>query len=211
MVNESLAKLLLELRKGGVNETAILRVIESVPRDIFLSAPFKSRTYENVALPIGCHQTISQPLVVALMTQALELTDMIKVLEIGTGSGYQTVVLSPLCRRVYTIERYPELLRLAEKRFEELKISNVTTLLGDGSSGWPSQAPFERIIVTPAATDIPLVLLDQLAIGGKMIIPIGLTDEDQRLTKVIKKVDGVETLDMGPVRFVPLVAEGVPT
>ena len=115
MVNESLAKLLLELRKGGVNETAILRVIESVPRDIFLSAPFKSRTYENVALPIGCHQTISQPLVVALMTQALELTDMIKVLEIGTGSGYQTVVLSPLCRRVYTIERYPELLRLAEK------------------------------------------------------------------------------------------------
>jgi len=211
MVDESLANLLLELRKGGVTETEILKVIESVPRDLFLSDPFKSRTYENVALPIGCHQTISQPLVVALMTQALELTDMIKVLEIGTGSGYQTVVLSPLCRRVYTIERHPELLRLAEKRFTELKISNITTLLGDGSSGWPSQAPFERIIVTAAAKDIPLVLLDQLAIGGKMIIPIGLTDEDQRLTKVIKKVDCVETLDLGPVRFVPLVAEGVPS
>ena len=207
MVDERMARLLLQLRQGGVTDTSVLKVIETIPREIFLAGPFKSRSFENVALPIGHNQTVSQPLVVALMTQALELTARTKVLEVGTGSGYQSVVLAPLCRRVYTIERHPALSYQAEERFKKLGITNITTLVGDGSLGWPSQVPFERIIVTAAAKDVPLLLLKQLSIGGKMIIPIGVSDEDQRLTKIIRTNSGAETSDLGPVKFVPLVAD----
>ena len=202
---EQLAQLILELRQGGVTDTAVLNAIEGVPREIFLSEPFKSRAYENVALPIGRHQTISQPLIVGLMTQALGVTDRTKVLEIGTGSGYQTSVLSPLCRRIYSIERHPQLHDEAEVRFRELGLTNITAIVGDGSAGWPGQAPFERIIVTAAAEDVPPVLLQQLAIGGVMIIPIGVDEYDQRLVRVIRTEEGVETEDLGGVRFVPLL------
>lgn len=197
--------LIAELRERGVTDAAVLAAIEGVPREIFVSEPFKARAYENVALPIGRHQTISQPLVVGLMTQALELTDRTKVLEVGTGSGYQTAVLSPLCRRIYSIERHPQLHDEAESRFRRLGLTNITAIIGDGSAGWPGQAPFERIIVTAAAEDVPMVLLNQLAIGGLMIIPIGVDEHDQRLMRVTRTAEGAETEDMGAVRFVPLL------
>jgi len=204
--DERAAVLIQELRDDGITDEAVLSAIERVPRDLFLAEHFKARAYENVALPIGRHQTVSQPLIVAMMTAALELTDRSKVLEIGTGSGYQTVVLSPLCRRIYTVERHPALLEVAEQRFHGLGVRNVTAMAGDGSLGWPEQAPFERIIVTAAAEDMPPVLLDQLAVGGIMVLPIGADPSDQRLVKVVKTEDGAETTDLGGVRFVPLVA-----
>ena len=204
-ITENITQLITELRKHGVTNTAVLKAIEGVPREIFMSQPFKNRAYENVALPIGRHQTISQPLVVGLMTQALEVTDRTKVLEIGTGSGYQTSVLSPLCRRIYSVERHPQLHDEAEARFKMLALTNITAIIGDGSKGWPQQAPFERIMVTAAAEDVPLVLLKQLAIGGIMIIPIGIEEKDQRLVRVTRTKEGAETVDLGAVRFVPLL------
>ncbi len=154
-------------------------------------------------------QTISQPLVVALMTQALEVGDRHKVLEIGTGSGYQAAVLAKLCRRVFTMERHRGLLKEAEKRFAELKIHNVTTRFGDGTKGWPEQAPFDRIIVTAAAPEVPQVLLDSLAEGGILVAPVGEERRDQTLLRVRRRDGGLVIEDLGPVRFVPLVA-GLP-
>lgn len=203
--DDRISFLISELRAGGVTDARVLAAIESVPRDIFLSEPFKARAFENVALPIGRHQTISQPLVVGLMTQALEVTDRTKVLEVGTGSGYQTSVLAPLCRRIYSIERHPQLHDEASIRFRQLGLTNITAIVGDGSAGWPEQAPFERIIVTAAAEDVPLILLEQLAIGGIMIIPIGIDEHDQRLMRITRTSEGAETVDMGGVRFVPLL------
>jgi protein-L-isoaspartate(D-aspartate) O-methyltransferase len=203
--------MMVELRGGGVSDERVLAAMERLPREMFLTGPFRDRAYENVTLPIGHHQTLSQPVIVGRMTQALDLSERMKVLEVGTGSGYQTAVLAPLCRRVYTQERHPELLRTAVARFDELGITNVTAVAADGSGGWPEQAPFERIMVTAAALDVPPVLLDQLAPGGIMVLPIGTGDEDQRLTRVIRTLDGAETEDLGPVRFVPLlpgIAEG---
>lgn len=198
-------RMILDLRGGGITDTRVLAALERVPRELFVPEPFVDRAYKNLALPIGHHQTISQPLVVAMMTQALEVGDRMKVLEIGTGSGYQAAVLSPLCRRLYTIERYPALLKEAEARLAGLKLTNITSIAGDGSQGWPEQAPFERIIITAAAADVPPVLVDQLAIGGIMVVPIGDGDHDQRLVQVRRTEDGVETRDMGEVRFVPFV------
>lgn len=200
-----ISALISELRETGVTDPKVLEAIQNVPRDLFVSDPFKARAYENVALPISRHQTISQPLVVGLMTQALDLTDRTKVLEIGTGSGYQTAVLAPLCRRIYSIERHPQLHGEADSRFRQLGLTNITAIIGDGSAGWPEQAPFERIIVTAAAEDVPMVLLEQLAIGGLMIIPIGVDEHDQRLMRVTRTPEGAETEDMGAVRFVPLL------
>jgi len=201
-----MGRLILDLQGAGVSDRRVLNVIERTPRELFLADPFKERSYENVALPIGHHQTVSQPMVVALMTQALDLSDRMKVLEVGTGSGYQAAVLAPLCRRVYTIERHPALLHEAENRFRELGLTNITAMTGDGSAGWPEQAPFERILVTAAAEDVPPVLLGQLAVGGVMVIPIGLDENDQRLTRVVRTEDGAETEDLGATRFVPLIA-----
>ncbi|MDH5189386.1 MAG: protein-L-isoaspartate(D-aspartate) O-methyltransferase [Rhodospirillaceae bacterium] len=205
-----LMSLVLEMRQGGIRDEKVIRAMESVPRDLFVPLAFQDRAYENTALPIGHQQTVSQPLVVAMMTEALELTDRHKVLEIGTGSGYQAAVLSPLCRRLYTIERHRGLKEEAEKRFAELGIHNITTKLGDGSVGWKEQAPFDRIIVTAAAVDFPPVLIDQLAVGGIMVVPIGDDFHDQRLFKVVKTETGVETTEMGWVRFVPFVEGEVP-
>lgn len=202
-------QMMLDLRQAGVTDAGILEVMESTPREMFLTDPFKSRAYEDATLPIGHHQTLSAPGVVARMTQALEVTERMKVLEIGTGSGYQSAVLSRLCRRLYTIERHPALLKDAEDRFQRLGLVNITTLSGDGSLGWPEQAPFERIMVTAAAADIPETLLGQLGDGGIMIVPVGLDDNDQHLLRIQKGENGVETEDLGPTRFVPLV-DGIP-
>jgi protein-L-isoaspartate(D-aspartate) O-methyltransferase len=202
-------RLLMELRGLGITDARTLGAIERVPRDIFVPAAFKDQAWENVALPIGHAQTISQPLVVALMTQALEVGDRHKVLEIGTGSGYQTAVLAKLCRRVFTMERHRGLLKEAEKRFAELKLHNITTRFGDGTKGWPEQAPFDRIIVTAAAPELPVILRDSLAEGGILVAPVGEERRDQQLVRVLRRAGAFITEDLGPVRFVPLVV-GLP-
>jgi len=207
--NPGMMQLVLDLRQNGV-ASAIIDIMEKTPREMFVPQAFQDRAFENAALPIGHHQTISQPLVVAQMTEALELNDRCKVLEIGTGSGYQAAVLAPLCRRLYSIERHRNLQDEAIKRFESLRIHNITTRCGDGSKGWPEQAPFDRIIVTAAAIDIPPVLVDQLAIGGVMVVPIGEDQHDQRLVKVVRGVDDTKISDLGWVRFVPFVEGEAP-
>ena len=170
---------------------------------------FRDQTYANTALPIGHGQTISEPRVVAIMIQALDLGERMKVLEVGTGSGYQAAVLSHLCRRVYTIERHRELLREAIARFDALGLHNVTTLPADGSRGWPEQAPFERIIVAAVAEDAPPALVEQLAPGGIMVLPLGDGHDGQAIVRMRRTDDGMETESLGPVRFVPLVG-GMP-
>jgi len=141
------------------------------------------------------------------MTQALEIGERMKLLEIGTGSGYQSAILAQLCLRLYSIERYRQLLADAEKRFQKLRLSNITTNFGDGSLGWPAQAPFDRIILTAAAMEIPEGLVQQLKVGGIMVLPVGGQHGEQRLVQVRRLLDGVASSDMGPARFVPLVAE----
>lgn len=202
---EAKARLILDLRRGGICDDAVLHAMEAVPREMFVPEVFRDHAYENAPLPIGKGQTISQPLVVATMTVALELDKRKKVLEIGTGSGYQTAVLALLSRRVYTIERHRELLREAEARFRALDLHNVVAMAGDGGLGWPEQAPFERIIVTAAAHDIPPVLVDQLAEGGIMVVPVGEQEEIQNLLRVTRTPDGVSVDDLGGVRFVPML------
>lgn len=205
-------QLVMELRRNGIGDMRVLEALERIPREKFVPAPFRDKAYDNVTLPIGHHQTVSQPLVVARMTQALEVGDRMKVLEVGTGSGYQTAILAKLARRVFTVERHRALLREAEKRLTDLRITNVVTLGADGSRGWPEQAPFDRIMVTAAAHDVPPVLVNQLAVGGIMVVPVGYheteehADHDQRLVKVVRTEAGFDTEDLGPVRFVPLVA-----
>ncbi len=198
-------RLLMQLRRAGVGDTKTLAAIEKIPRDLFTPPSFRDQAYENIALPIGQGQTLSQPQVVAMMTEALRLEAKHRVLEIGTGSGYQAAVLSRICRRVYTIERYRELLETAEQRFAELRLHNVTARLGDGALGWPETAPFDRIIVTCAATELPEKLFEQLAEGGIMVLPLGASSATQELVRVIKKDGKMVKEDMGGVRFVPLV------
>ncbi len=202
-------RLIMELRGKGITDAKVLSAIERVPREAFVPETFKDQAYENMALPIGSGQTISQPAVVAFMTQELKIGDRMKVLEIGTGSGYQAAVLAKLCRRLYSIERHRELLLAAERKFRELRINNITAKTGDGTKGWPELAPFDRIIVTAAATsDIPHALLDQLAPDGLMIAPMGDTARDQHLFRFSFDVDGnLEREKMWPVRFVPLIGD----
>lgn len=200
-------RLIMELRSQGITDTRVLSAIERVPREIFVPASFQDQAYENIALPIELGQTISQPLVVAAMTEALELGPNMKVLEIGTGSGYQASVLSHLCRRVYTIERHRALMEGAEKRFAELKLRNIVTRVGDGTKGWSEAAPFERIIVTAAGRAVPQALLDQLSVGGIMIIPVAVEGRDQELVKIKRTADGYTQDAFMPVRFVPLIPD----
>jgi protein-L-isoaspartate(D-aspartate) O-methyltransferase len=198
--------LIMQLRKRGIVDRRVLRAMELVPRELFVDPAFTDQAYEDTALPIDCGQTISQPFVVGFMTEKLDPQPEHKVLEIGTGSGYQAAVLSHLCKHVYTIERYRELQKSADAKLHELGIDNVTTIIGDGWLGWPPQAPFDRIIVTAAAPHAPQALIDQLAPDGRMIIPLGPTRETQVLTCIDKSEDGtVETTETLPVRFVPLV------
>ncbi len=197
--------LIMQLRKHGIHDTRVLRAMELVPREKFVEEAFIDQAYADTALPIACGQTISQPYIVAFMTQSLGPEPGDTVLEIGTGSGYQAAVLSHLCREVLTIERYKELQKSALKQFDKLGISNVTTIIGDGWIGWPPNAPYDRIIVTAAAPEAPKALLDQLKEGGRMVIPLGETRETQQLVQIEKTVDGLEQKELLPVRFVPLV------
>ena len=197
---------LFSLRKAGIVDKQVLDAMERVDRKNFVNGVFSEKAYEDTPLPIACGQTISQPTVVGLMTQALQVTSRDKVLEVGTGSGYQAAILSLLARRVYTIERHSLLVNNATKVFQELNISNITTILSDGGHGLEQQAPFDRIIVTAASDDPPASLLSQLKIGGIMIIPVGQSDNMQKLIKIAKTDGGYEYQDLQSVRFVPLVA-----
>jgi protein-L-isoaspartate(D-aspartate) O-methyltransferase len=206
-----LIRLIMELRQTGIADTRILSVIERIPRDLFVLPNFADQAYENTALPIEQGQTISQPFVVAFMTGALELGDRHRVLEVGTGSGYQAAILSKLCRRVFTVERYRSLLKVAEQRFRDLDMHNIVSRHGDGAKGWPEQAPFDRIIVTAAAEEVPKALLEQLKDdGGIMVIPVGKESQHQDIVRIRRNGDEYSEEKMLPVRFVPLV-EGTAT
>jgi len=198
-------RLVQRLRDQGIRSEAVLDQIRDVPRHLFVDEALASRAYEDRALPIGLSQTISQPYVVACMTEALlDGFDGESVLEIGTGCGYQTAVLAPLVKKIYTVERIPELLRKTKQRLRDLDIYNVQFRPGDGWLGWPKYGPYDGIIVTAAATELPAKLLEQLAPGGRMVIPVGPPGR-QELTKVIKKNDHLEQVSLGLVSFVPLV------
>ena len=197
---------LFSLRKAGVLDKKVLAAMERVDRKNFVNGVFSEKAYEDTPLPIACGQTISQPTVVGLMTQALQVTSRDKVLEVGTGSGYQAAILSLLARRVYTIERHSLLVNNATKVFQKLNISNITTICADGGYGLEQQAPFDRIIVTAASDDPPASLLSQLKTGGIMVIPVGQSDNIQNLIKIAKTDGGYDYQDLQTVRFVPLVA-----
>jgi protein-L-isoaspartate(D-aspartate) O-methyltransferase len=198
-----------QLVRRGIVDERVLAAMRAVPRHEFVPEELRERAYRDEPLPIGDAQTISQPYMVALMTEALELRGGERVLEIGTGSGYQAAVLAQLCRRVYTVERHKPLLREAEARFRALRLHNVTTRLGDGFLGWPELAPFDRIIVTAAPADPPPALTLQLAPHGCLVIPLGAERRLQRLTRFRRVGDEIVREDLGPVRFVPLI-EGLP-
>jgi len=204
-------RLIAELRRGGIDDERVLAVMTAIPREVFVSSTFVERAYDNMALPIGFGQTISQPLVVAAMTQALDVGARMKVLEIGTGSGYQAAILAKLCRRLYTIERYKILAKEAEKRLLDLRIHNVVYHVGDGTKGWPPQAPFDRIIVTAAAGEMPTALIQQLAVGGIMLVPVGDDPVNQIVERVVRTEEGFTREPIMPVRFVPLVGGALPT
>lgn len=213
------ANLIKELRKQGIGDERVLAAIERTPRELFVETPFIDSAYHNSALPIACGQTISQPYVVAYLTEHLELDDKMRVLEIGTGSGYQAAILSPLCRRVYSIERHRPLLEKAKARFGELKLENVVARHGDGFAGWAEQAPFDRILLSCAVQKVPQVLVEQLKIGGVLIAPVdsvpnsdgfgALESISQRLVKMIRTETGVTEQFLIPVVFVPMLS-GLP-
>ena len=199
------AKLLMTLRAQAIMQADILSAIETIPRELFIPENLHAHAYENASLPIGYKQTISQPYIVAVMTQALELKKSHRVLEIGTGSGYQAAILSRLSRRVYTLERLRPLMVSAEKRLKTLQFSNITYRHGDGAKGWPEAAPFDRIIITCRVTEIPASLLDQLKEGGILIAPVGPSGKEE-LVRVKREAEGFERKSLMPVRFVPMLA-----
>jgi protein-L-isoaspartate(D-aspartate) O-methyltransferase len=196
---------LYALRSKGVTDARVLTAMEAIDRGPFIRGIFASRAYEDMPLPIACGQTISQPSVVGLMSQALQVSSRDKVLEIGTGSGYQAAILSKLARRVYTIDRHRRLVQEARGVFEAMDLNNITAITADGSFGLAEQAPFDRIIVTAAAEDPPGPLLAQLKEGGIMVLPVGQSDTVQHLIRVRKTADGLEYDELRAVRFVPLL------
>lgn len=203
-------RFLYALRSRGVTDARVLTAMERTDRGLFVRGVFSDRAYEDMPLPIGCGQTISQPSIVGLMTQALNVQPRDKVLEVGTGSGYQAAILSHLARRVYTVDRHRRLVREASELFSRLDLTNITAITSDGSFGLPDQAPFDRIIVTAAAEDPPGPLLAQLKLGGIMVLPVGQSDTVQSLIKVTRLESGYHYDELRPVRFVPLV-EGLGT
>lgn len=204
------AILLSNLRRSGIADERVLAAMAEVPREAFVENAFADQAYADQALPMSCGQTISQPFIVALMTEALDVAPGHRVLEIGTGSGYQTAVLSRLCKRVYSVERFRTLSEKASQRLKTLKYANVTLQVGDGNAGWPTLAPFDRIMVTAAAARLPpQPLLDQLADGGIMVIPLEERPGKQDLYRVTRVGAGFKQDHLTPVRFVPLV-EGLP-
>jgi protein-L-isoaspartate(D-aspartate) O-methyltransferase len=198
-------RFLFALRSRGVTDARVLTAMEKVDRGLFVRGIFADRAYEDMPLPIACGQTISQPSVVGLMTQALQVNPRDTVLEVGTGSGYQAAILAQLCRRVYSVDRYRRLVREAADLFRQLDLTNITLMTADGSFGLPDQGPFDRIIVTAAAEDPPGPLLEQLKPGGIMVLPVGQSDAVQSLIKVTRTARGFDYEELRPVRFVPLV------
>ena len=208
MTPEEKMQFLYAIRRRGITDTRVLNAMEKVDRKDFLRGVFEKKAYEDIPLPIACGQTISQPSIVAQMTQSLEVTPRCKVLEIGTGSGYQATILSFLARRVYTVERHQPLMDQAQKVFDKLNLTNITAMKSDGSRGLPAQAPFDRILLTAAAEDPPHPLLEQLKPDGIMVLPVGQTDAVQTMIKIKKTDQGLIYHEIGEVRFVPLI-EGV--
>ena len=199
-------RLVMGLRSAGVTDKAVLAAIERTPRGVFVPDSFQDQAFDDRALPIDCGQTISQPFVVAKMSEALAVDDRCKVLEVGTGSGYQAAVLSRLARRVYTIERYRTLLKTAEARFDQLRLTNIVTRLGDGGLGWPEQAPFDRIMVTAAAPERAERLLGQLkSDGGVLVAPVEAGGK-QTLMRFTRAGEEIREEALFDVRFVPLVS-----
>jgi len=196
---------LLTLRRRGIADQAVLRAMDEVPRERFVEPTFADSAYADQALPIACGQTISQPYVVAYMTEQLKMESQHRVLEVGTGSGYQAAVLSHLAREVVSVERYRTLAEEARARLKALAYENVDIVVGDGFAGVPDRAPYDRIIVTAAAETIPQALLDQLADGGIMILPLGSHDGSQHIIKLTKSVTGIRRENLIPVRFVPML------
>ncbi|HEY6382156.1 MAG TPA: protein-L-isoaspartate(D-aspartate) O-methyltransferase [Pseudolabrys sp.] len=196
---------LLTLRRRGIADQAVLRAMDEVPRERFVDAGFLRSAYADQALPIACGQTISQPYVVAYMTEQLAVQPNHRVLEVGTGSGYQAAVLSRLAREVVTIERYRTLADQAQERLRSLGYDNVDVVVGDGFTGVPGRAPYDRIIVTAAAEIVPETLLDQLVENGVMILPLGSQDGSQHLIKLTKSQTGTWRENLIPVRFVPML------
>ena len=202
---EDRAKLILALREQGVTDLKVLGAIEKTPRELFTPDLFKERSWEDSALPIACGQTISQPYIVGLMTQALTLDRRSRVLEIGTGSGYQAAILSRIARLVYTVERYRTLMKDAEERFRALELTNIITKFGDGGEGWAEQAPFDRIMVTAAAPDEPTRLLAQLKPDGVLVAPVGKGPVQQLIRYAGDGAGGFLKETLCDVRFVPLL------
>jgi len=203
---ERAAELIRQLRARGIRDDKVLRVMETTPRGMFVGEEGESVAFLDIALPIACGQTISQPYIVAYMTEQLDVQPSHDVLEIGTGSGYQAAVLAPLCRHVYTIERHPELLETAQARFDALGLTNITAIAADGTKGWPETRSFDRIIVTAAARELPRALVAQLAEGGRMIVPVDGRLLGQKLVLVEKTDERIKRRNLLPVRFVPLVS-----
>tara|TARA_B110000967_G_scaffold65328_1_gene67419 strand:- start:2992 stop:3633 length:642 start_codon:yes stop_codon:yes gene_type:complete len=202
---ETKMQFLFALRSKGVIDTCVLTAMERVDRAAFVKGIFAERAYEDMPLPISCGQTISQPSIVGIMTQALKVSPRDKVLEIGTGSGYQAAILSHLARRVYTVDRYRRLVIQAQAIFTAQDITNITTFTGDGSHGFAEHAPFDRILLTAAAEDPPGPLLAQLRVGGIMVLPVGQSDTVQSLIRVTRLETGFDYEELRPVRFVPLL------
>jgi protein-L-isoaspartate(D-aspartate) O-methyltransferase len=196
---------LLALRRRGISDQAVLRAMDEVPREQFVESGFAARAYADQALPIVCGQTISQPYVVAYMTEKLAVRPHHRVLEIGTGSGYQAAVLSWLAREVVTVERYRTLAEQARERLSVLGYDNVEVVVGDGFLGVPDKAPFDRILVTAAAEQVPETLVDQLGDEGIMVLPVGPHDKTQHIIKITKLQTGLAREDLIPVRFVPML------
>ena len=209
------AGLIDAIKRHGVKDQRVIDAVARVPRDLFVDKSFDYAAYNDTALPIACGQTISQPFVVAYMTEQLDVRENMRVLELGTGSGYQTAILAQLCRRVYSIERHKPLLREAEQRFKALGLHNIATKHGDGLLGWPEQAPFDRILCTAAMSEVPSILIEQLKPGGVLIAPVGTAPKSnnpfavesfsQQLTKIIRSEDGVKQQMLIPVMFVPML------
>jgi len=197
-------ELIRELRSQGITDERVLDAIANTPRERFLPERLQSAAYENRALPIDCEQTISQPYIVALMTEALQLTGDAHVLEIGTGSGYQTAILAQLCGEVYTVERWPELARPARELLSELGFSNISYFAGDGTLGLKKYAPYDGIIVTAAAPQIPSSYWEQLNLDGRLVMPVG-EEDSQELSRYRKTVDGWQTERLCSCRFVKLI------
>lgn len=200
-----IAELILRLRRAGIMDQRVVAAIESVPREIFVPAESQAEAYAERALPIDCGQTISAPVIVGMMTAALDVGDRDRVLEVGTGTGYQSAVLARLARRVYTMDRFRTLIAAAESRFKSLRLGNITTLVGDGMQGWPEQAPFDRIIVTAAGEEVPPALKKQVRVGGIIVIPVGPQDGVQKLLRLERTEDGFTEKALADVRFVPLI------